>query len=212
MGGAGGAATAASGGGGGIARGRSSGSSLSCTPSEAFFPALVRLPLRQCEAGAKLRYDRTLRTQVRTETPLRFVEWQGKLVFDLASPSVFVDYCEGAATLPFLQAGPAHALLSSEQQQNQLQCGSMHVIKDRELRAHVAFSNGEEGPEGAAVQGGCGGKGGKGGGSEPSSEGEAEASGAAATGMHEKTGGGSGGHALSMKVRFAAALERALPS
>ena len=107
-GGGGGAAAAAASGAGGIARGRSSGSSLSCAPSEAFFPALVRLPLRQCEAGAKLRYDRTLRTQVRTEAPLRFVEWHGRLVFDLACPSVFASYCESTA-LSHLQTGPSHA-------------------------------------------------------------------------------------------------------
>jgi hypothetical protein len=104
-----------SGGGGGgdgylpAQRGRGSGSNLSCTPSTAFFPALLRQPLRTCEAGAKLVYSKLLRTQVRTETPLRFVEWNGRLCFDLANPHVFASYCESAvaAAAPAAGAGGA---------------------------------------------------------------------------------------------------------
>ena len=95
-GGGGGGGSSGSGGYAAVSRGRGAGTNLSCVPSDAFFPALTRVPLRTVEAGAKLVYSKLLRTTVRTETPLRFVEWQGRLVFDLANPSVFASYCESA--------------------------------------------------------------------------------------------------------------------
>ena len=91
-----GGSSSGSGGYAAVSRGRGAGTNLSCVPSDAFFPALTRVPLRTVEAGAKLVYSKLLRTTVRTETPLRFVEWQGRLVFDLANPSVFASYCESA--------------------------------------------------------------------------------------------------------------------
>ena len=87
---------------------RPSNKDLSCVPSAAVFPALEPMPLRSCEVGAKLVYDRTLRTQIRTESPLRFVEWGGKLVFDLYNPSVFATYCETAIVLAAPITGSLH--------------------------------------------------------------------------------------------------------
>ena len=54
------------------------------------------MPLRSVNAGGVFIYDRTIRTQVRTESPLRFIVWDSRLVFDAANPSVFAHYVEAS--------------------------------------------------------------------------------------------------------------------
>jgi hypothetical protein len=54
------------------------------------------MPLRSVNAGGVFIYDRTIRTQVRTESPLRFIVWDTRLVFDAANPSVFANYVEAS--------------------------------------------------------------------------------------------------------------------
>jgi hypothetical protein len=51
-------------------------------------------PRNCCTNKNKHRYDRTVRTQVRAEWKLHFIEWGGRLVFDAANPTVFAGYCE----------------------------------------------------------------------------------------------------------------------
>jgi Zinc finger C-x8-C-x5-C-x3-H type (and similar) len=58
------------------------------------FPALKSMPLRLVNAGGVFMYDRTIRTQVRTESPLRFIAWGNRLVFDAANSSVFALYVD----------------------------------------------------------------------------------------------------------------------
>lgn len=89
VGGAGG-----SGAGGGIGGGAAAAAAAAAVAAD--FAALAPMPLRACDAGGVSVYDRTIRTQVRTESPLRFIEWGSLLVFDYANPSVFAAYCEAA--------------------------------------------------------------------------------------------------------------------
>jgi hypothetical protein len=72
--------------------GRSTGDGTFLTTDE--FPALKSMPLRLVNAGGVFMYDRTIRTQVRTESPLRFIAWGNRLVFDAANSSVFALYVD----------------------------------------------------------------------------------------------------------------------
>ena len=93
------------GGGGGSGGGSGSGSSGVGSgvgvappplPAPAAFPVLEAKPLRECDGGAKMVFDRTIRTAVRTESSLYFISKGGTLVFDVANAFVFAAYCEAA--------------------------------------------------------------------------------------------------------------------
>ncbi|GAX80028.1 hypothetical protein CEUSTIGMA_g7467.t1 [Chlamydomonas eustigma] len=72
-------------------------------------PAMQPLPLRTCDAGGKMVYDRTVRRAVRQPQILMFIEWEGHLVFDFANPRVYAKYCEReeAKTVAVMQEGVA---------------------------------------------------------------------------------------------------------
>ena len=197
-------APAARSGGGGyaaVARGRSSGSNLSCVPSAAFFPALQRVPLRSCEAGAKLVYSKLLRTTVRTETPLRFIEWGGRLCFDLANPSVFASYCESAVVSSAAGAGAAAQGAAGD-----APAGAGQALEERAERGQAGGSEEEEEEEGE--------EGGEGEGEEEEEEGEEEEEEEKEEEEEGKRGGkeeAREGRGLpSLRVRFAAVLGTAL--
>lgn len=57
-------------------------------------PALVAVPLRSAEPGGNYSYDRAVRTQVRAEWKILFIEFNGTLVFDKENSFVFATYCE----------------------------------------------------------------------------------------------------------------------
>ena len=93
LGGYGGSGSGSGGGGGGSGCG---GDVANTTPTAADeFPALKCVLLRAVNAGGVFVYDRTIRTQVRTDSPLRFISWGTRLVFDAANPTVFASYVEG---------------------------------------------------------------------------------------------------------------------
>jgi hypothetical protein len=50
--------------------------------------------LRSINPGAKLVYDRNIRTKVRQKSSVRFIQMGDRLVFDKDYPSVFAAYCE----------------------------------------------------------------------------------------------------------------------
>ncbi|KAJ3253155.1 hypothetical protein HK103_000850 [Boothiomyces macroporosus] len=57
-------------------------------------PILERKPLRQVPASCKLVYNRTIRTKVRQDSPLIFIELEGQLVFNVYDPKVFAKYAQ----------------------------------------------------------------------------------------------------------------------
>ncbi|KAJ3318165.1 hypothetical protein HDV06_000794 [Boothiomyces sp. JEL0866] len=57
-------------------------------------PMLERRPLRKVPASCKLVYNRTIRTKVRQESPLVFIELEGQLVFDVYNPKIFAKYAQ----------------------------------------------------------------------------------------------------------------------
>jgi hypothetical protein len=66
-------------------------------PLPEVFPVLEPCPLREVEAGAKMVYDRHIRTTVRTESPLLFIQKGRFLVFDAYNPTVFAAHCAETA-------------------------------------------------------------------------------------------------------------------
>jgi hypothetical protein len=68
--------------------------------TQGYLPALQPLPLRTCDAGGKMVYDRTVRRAVRQPQVLMFIEWEGQLVFDFANPKVYAKYCERNEVAP----------------------------------------------------------------------------------------------------------------
>lgn len=67
---------------------------IDASPTRESLPPLTSMPLRAVDPGGGFAYDRTVRTHVRAEWKLHFIEWGGRLVFDAANPSVFAGYCE----------------------------------------------------------------------------------------------------------------------
>jgi len=62
-------------------------------------PAMFTAPLRSVDPGGAFVYDKVIRMQVRTVSPLRFVALGKQLVFDFQNPSVFARYCESRAAV-----------------------------------------------------------------------------------------------------------------
>ena len=54
---------------------------------------LVSKPLRRCDGGRVQVYEPAIRRTIFLPSPLRFVAWGNKLVFDAANPDVFAEYC-----------------------------------------------------------------------------------------------------------------------
>ncbi|KAJ3270420.1 hypothetical protein HDV01_007830 [Terramyces sp. JEL0728] len=57
-------------------------------------PMLETKPLRQVPASCKLVYNRTIRTKIRQESPLVFIELDKLLVYDVYNPKVFAKYAQ----------------------------------------------------------------------------------------------------------------------
>jgi hypothetical protein len=72
-------------------------------------PALAAVPLRGAEPGGSYSYDRAVRTQVRAEWRLHFIEYDGTLVFDIENAFVWAGYCEARAAAAAASAAAAAA-------------------------------------------------------------------------------------------------------
>ena len=57
-------------------------------------PPMVLMDLHEVDAGGKLAYDKTVRTQRRTKSLLCFVELEEECVFDFENPTVFSEFVE----------------------------------------------------------------------------------------------------------------------
>jgi hydroxymethylpyrimidine pyrophosphatase-like HAD family hydrolase len=62
--------------------------------------------LRECDPGSGLVYNRTIRTKVRLDSPICFIEFNGTIVYDFHNPEIYNDYlkkntsCQIAAEKP----------------------------------------------------------------------------------------------------------------
>ncbi|KAJ3372587.1 transcription initiation factor IIB [Kappamyces sp. JEL0680] len=53
---------------------------------------MKQIPLRLLNANDRLVYDKRIRTKVRLPSPLLFISYEGRLIFDYANPKVFAEY------------------------------------------------------------------------------------------------------------------------
>ncbi len=78
-------------------------------------PAMQRLPLCEIDAGGRMVYSRHLRRAVRQDPVLKFVDLEGRLVFDAANPSVFASHCARTAEVLAMQRASSAAATAGKE-------------------------------------------------------------------------------------------------